>query len=201
MNVSPIVFILLLLIAYALPWVNAPTIAGFTNGAYDLAEWTSIVPSVRADSLLLTPLLLRIPLACIALYLVLSDTRRSTLWLRIVGLMLLVMALLPPLEYFTSASGDANYQQLFLLALATLVLGAIAAFLTTALDTRTALRISLAPLVVAAISATMGLARALPVMQSFNVNAQVGVGIGLFVLVSAVCALWTFRWHASHRMK
>ena len=56
----------LLLIAYALPWMMTPTIAGLTNGAYDLAEWTSIHPAVRADPLLLTPLLLRLPLVGIA---------------------------------------------------------------------------------------------------------------------------------------
>lgn len=201
MRTSPFAFVLLLLVAYSLPWVSAPTIAGFTNGAYDLAEWASIVPSVRADSLLLTPLLLRIPLACIAVYLVLSDTRRSTLWLRIVGLDLLVIALLPPLEYFTSASGDANYQQSFFLALATLILGAVSASLTIALNPRAIARLSVAPLAAAAISGSMGLMRALPTIQAFKVDVQMGIGIGLFVLVSVICALWTFGWRATRPLK
>lgn len=190
---TPIVFVLSLLITYTLPWVSTPAITGFTNGAYDLAEWMSIVPSIRSDSLLLTPLLLRIPLVCIAVYLVLSDTRRSTVWLRLAGLVLIVIALLPPLEYFTSASGDGNYQQSFFLALMALILGAGAAFATNNLSPRTIARLAVVPLAIAVMSGTFGVVRALPLVQSFGIGAQVGIGVALFGVVSVIAALWALR--------
>jgi hypothetical protein len=190
-KVSPIIYLALLLLGYALPWVMTPTVAGFTNSAYDLAEWVSIMPLARAESLLLTPLLLRIPLVCIAIVIAFSDESRSTLWLRLLGLFILAIALLPPLEYFTIATGDANYQQSFLLSVAVLIVGGIAAVLVEKLNTRIVIILRVVVLLAALFTGGAGLANALPLLRSFGLDAQVGIGALGFTLVCITGIAWT----------
>jgi hypothetical protein len=190
----PYLFAALLLIAYALPWAHTPTVGGFTNSAFDLAEWVSIHPSVRAESFLWTPFLLRLPLACIALYIAFCDSRRQTTWLRATAVILLAVALLPPLEYFTIASGDSNYAQMFWLALGTLVIAAIAMSFAWLRNVRIPTVVALIPLLIALVAGIAGLTRALPLIQGFAINAQIGAGAVAFAAIVAIYSVVTFAW-------
>ena len=113
--------IALMLVFYAFPWVVNPA-ASLSPNAYDLAEWTSLHPAVRAETpMLLTSLLLRLPLACLAL-LIAFRARRN--WFSVIVVLLIGLALLPPLE-FIKTLGDPNYDQQAALAAITLIGGAI----------------------------------------------------------------------------
>ncbi len=181
--------ILLLIIAYAaLPWMTHSSVA-LTVNAYDLAEWVSIDPAVRADSLLLTPLLLRLPLVCIAWYIALSG--RS--WLRIGAIGLLAAALLPPLEFLGSASNDPNYRQQFALALLTLMTGLV---LFTSTPPRHRAALSAVILSIGLASGVLGLARALPLLSSFDMHVMPGAGAIAFSLISLAVILIGLHRHA-----
>jgi hypothetical protein len=111
-----------MLLAYTLPWVSGGS-TSLSFGAYDLAEWTSLHPSVRGTSpLMLPPLALRLPLVCIGLLIAFSPLPRAP---RALALLVIVGALLPAAEFFTSARDDVNYQQQFGLALVALAGGAV----------------------------------------------------------------------------
>ncbi|MFN8529394.1 MAG: hypothetical protein U0670_12340 [Anaerolineae bacterium] len=58
-------FLSLGLIGYFSAWVVNPGVA-LTLHAFDLAEWASLHPVVRAEPMLITTLLLRLPLLCFA---------------------------------------------------------------------------------------------------------------------------------------
>jgi hypothetical protein len=179
-----IVLLVGLLIAYSLAWSNVETVGGLTNHATDLAEWVSIHPAVRGESLMLTPLLLRLPLALLACWWGITQARRGA-WLPamvIVGL--LAVALMPPFEFFTGARGDPNYQQQFGLAIMALVGGVVAGLFGAArLPVRVSVGMGAAVLVLAGISAVWGTARALDLYTSLGVEAAWGVGAILFPIV------------------
>lgn len=179
-----LVSLALLVVAYALPWMTIPTISGLTVSAYDLAEWASIHPAVRVDPLLLTPLLLRLPLVCLAIWVACQPLAR---WLRVVFVGLLAAASLPPLEFFTIARSDANYQQQFLLALVALVGGG-------AMIGICSLRQRVPPMLVNAVAAIalgggaaaalVGMLRAHTLFRDFALDVQTGIGSIVFVAVA-----------------
>jgi hypothetical protein len=187
----PLIYVSLLLVAYALPWMSVPTVSGLTVSAYDLAEWASIHPAVRTDMLLLTPLLLRLPLVCLAIWFATQPIGR---WLRLLIIILLALASLPPLEFFTIARSDANYQQQFVLALMAFVGGAIVLAITT-LRKRYLQRIppitikllAAAVLLIGVVTAVGGMLRAHMLFQELALDAQIGIGsivfIGVVVLI------------------
>ena len=185
---TPVIAVLLIAVYALLPWM-AHSSAALTVNAYDLAEWTSIHPAVRADSLLLTPLLLRLPLVCIAWYLALSG--RS--WLHIGLIALLAAALLPPLEFLGGASGDPNYRQQFVLALLALVIGL---FLIAFTPQRSRPTLSAVALSIGLASGVWGLARALPLLSSFHMHVAPGAGALAFGLISIAVIVVGLRRHA-----
>ncbi len=111
-------FVLTLLAGY-LPWVWHPA-AALTYHLRDWAEWISLYPGVREGTppMLVTFWLRAVPAAC-AVGLALSA---SWGWIPAV---LVVLTMLPPLEFFRNAGADPNFGQQFNLALATL--GAVGA--------------------------------------------------------------------------
>lgn len=116
--ITILLVILVLLIAYVSPWVLAEG-ASLSLNAYDLAEWSSLHPAARsAQPALLPSLLLRLPLVCttIALACVAAGSPRTWRTLGLLGALVAVIALLPPLEFLRVGTGDANYQQLLALA-------------------------------------------------------------------------------------
>lgn len=116
----PLLFLCLGLIAYMLPWVTAPS-ASLTLGAYDLAEWVSLHPGARSTTPTLLPaLLLRLALVCLLLIAAYSSLPRT---LKGIIVVIGAVALLPPLEFFTSDLADSNYRQQLALAVFTLIAG------------------------------------------------------------------------------
>jgi hypothetical protein len=176
-----------LLIAYSLPWLNGPG-AGLTFNAYDLAEWISLYPAARAESPpLLTPLLLRLPLALISLIAVAGLQR---IWLQAVVIAGVALALLPPLDFFTAGSADPNYRQQFLLALVA-ILGSVGVAL---LLRRVSRRVIYAAVGVVGVGAVLtGLLRARGTVALSGVETALGPGgllmAALFVLLAAYAVL------------
>jgi len=115
--------ITLALIGYILPWITTQT-APLTLGAYDLAEWVSLHPSQPYTTpVLIVPLLLRLNLVIIVLIIALSAHTDKLRIFTIFAIVPLSLAQLPPLEFLTIATNNINYQQQFVLATISLVLG------------------------------------------------------------------------------
>lgn len=106
----------LMVAAVCLPWLTSGSAAGLTFNLYDLAEWSSLHPLVRAESpALLTTLLLRLVFVAASLITATFPGRFSLL-----AALCLAATLLPPFDFFGANMSDPNYQQqfaLFLLAL------------------------------------------------------------------------------------
>lgn len=189
------VLIILGLLCYVLPQVDTPALA-WRMGGYDLAEWVSIHPAVRADAGMTGALLLRLPLVVFTLLTAwLAALQRG--WRRVLlslFALLFVTAQLPPFEFFTSATNDNNYRQQFFLALFSLLASAA---LFTPLPFR--LRQGLVVLggLVGAGALVAGVAQAQGYLQSFQIPASISVygllGAGIFLL----CAAGTLFAHRS----
>ena len=65
------------LVGYWSPWLTHPAAALRLNG-YELSEWITFLPGVRSGDLPLSRLLFLLPLACLALLLVLVATRLTS---------------------------------------------------------------------------------------------------------------------------
>src|SRR5262245_36944556 len=104
------VLFLLALVFYMLPWVLTPD-ASLNMGGYDLAEWASLHPAVRASSPpLLLSFALRLPLALLALVVAFSGEQAGKTWVRAAFVCLLAVALLPSPEFLTQYRDDPNYR-------------------------------------------------------------------------------------------
>lgn len=159
----------LMLSLYLLPWVVNPS-ASLTPNGYDLAEWASVHPAVQVQTpMLLTSLLLRLPLACLAL-LVAFGARRGVLPALIV--LIAAAELLPPPE-FILATGDPNYRQKAALALLTLVGGALG---WGEILPRYRRWIAAGIALVGALASVLGLAQGYSLMRSLELPTQIGAG-------------------------
>jgi hypothetical protein len=158
--------------AYSLPWL-ANHSTGLSFGAYDLAEWASLHPTVRAGNpTLLASFLLRLPLACLGL-LGFIGIFRANLWLRLSLLMLIGIALLPPLEFFTQYRDDPNYRQQFFLAVSTVLFG----ILSMSLVRRGYIRpLVITFVLIGAISSLWGLLQGYSLMTAFNLPTRISFG-------------------------
>jgi hypothetical protein len=102
----------LALIGYSLSWI-VTTNVGLQANAYDLAEWMTLHPTVRATSTFLLPaLLLRLALPIIGLLLVrfARRTQKHTVVLAVVAIVI-GFALIPPVDFFRGQFRDPNYLQ------------------------------------------------------------------------------------------
>src|SRR5690606_39317288 len=93
-------------VCYLLPWTDHST-AGFTMNGFDLAEWSSLHPAVRASSPpMLASFLLRMPQVAVAIGLALvASALRDPRW-RAVGwaaALLVAVRFIPPAEFVQSA--------------------------------------------------------------------------------------------------
>ncbi len=187
--------IFIALIAYHLPWQGHPS-AAFTLNAYDLAEYASIHPAARYSTFpLLAPLMLRLPLAALALILILQG-RPALSWetaLHWALALIIIMRLLPPPEFFTSARDDPNYRQQFALSAGTLISAALLLALTR--DRPTARRAALIAICAAGAAAGLigwGLASSPPLAAPVQ-NLGIGPGVPLTVLSVGAFALPLIR--------
>lgn len=167
--------------------------AGFTMNAFDLAEWSSLHPSVRSDSPpMLTSFLLRVPLVILAVTLALAansiqDTRWR--WLIRVLALALMLRLIPPTDFLSSASADPNYRQMALLTVLGIVLVGVTVFIPASWQRW----ILLAGLTLGVIAGWMGLSRALVLLRDFQIDYQIGSGLivlSLFGAVAVAASLW-----------
>jgi len=178
--------LVLAVIGYLLPWVITPA-QSLSMGADDLAEWTSLHPVVRQTlPFLWTTLALRAPLAILGI--LLGAYISSTLYHKLLGLLIILImaiALLPPLEFFTVYRGDPNYQQQFFLALSTLLIGLlITLWRNKSLHRLLTVLLSLT----GCLSAAIGLYQGYMLMQGFNLPTSVGYG-GLLTIISLGVAI------------
>lgn len=115
-DLATLAIIILLVVSYCLPWISIPS-AALGVGAYDLAEWLTLMPRIyTGDPFLLPALLMRLVLACIGLTAGVVSHRTNdirykfVLWLVIIGIM---VTLLPPVSLFRGNWGNPNYLQQF----------------------------------------------------------------------------------------
>jgi len=183
--------LLVALLAYAAPWLINSSVSISPN-AYDLADWASLHPASRMTTIpLLTSLFLRLPLVCVALLIALRAIHSvKTRWIALLCVLLIAAALLPPLEFFTSASSDTNYQQQAILSIVTILGGTIAA---------SGIARSVYPLLVficafVGIAACIGgLVQGYNLMTQFDIPARVGVGGLALSAIFLAIALIQFR--------
>jgi hypothetical protein len=181
--------ILVALVGYSLPWLVNPG-ASLTFGGYDLAEWASLHPEVRATPILITSLLLRIQLALVALLVAFNipyPSRTLGTGVGLVFVISIIVGLLPPLEYFSVSSGDGNYQQQFGIAIITFVLVLIA---ISGLLTQHRKLVTLIIALAGIITGGIGLTQGYTLMQQFLLPVHIGPGglllmgvYGVFILV------------------
>ncbi len=190
-----LVFILLALTGYLLPWIVAPA-SSMSLNAFDLAEWTSLHPLQRSSTIpLLAALQLRLHLLILAA--IFTWVSKDILPGAIVAAVVLLAAAaqLPPPEFVGQLS-DGNFRQQFALACAS----AILPLLMWRLDhARLKLRLTMS-------LAALGIAIALAGQKQADTLYRLaleegGPGLGMFIAAGAYAGiiLVTFR-HSGSRV-
>lgn len=165
------------IIAYVLlPWILTKPVS-LSFGAYDLAEWASLHPEVRAMSLLFTSLSLRLLPALLIVFIALHIWPGKRIALAII-ILVGGLALLPPLEYFSFARGDGNYQQQFAIAIITLLTGGIC--LSPLLTGKQRKRLQLICALLLLVFSIIGFVQGYNLLQAFGLEPQIGSGFILF---------------------
>lgn len=181
----------LALACYFAPWYTHTT-AAFTLNAFDLAEWTSLHPAVRADSpALLTSFLLRMPQLALIVALALhangfGDARAR--WLLRAVALVIALRFLPPREFFGAATDDPNFRQMMLLTVLSAG-GIAAAVLVGRLPQRWQAWGLTAVLALGVGAGWWGLSRAHPLLDSFEIAVGIGVGAPGFTVFAALVTL------------
>ena len=172
-------------IGYFVPWVITP-MNSLSLGAYDLAEWTSLHPIVRQTlPYLWTTFALRIPLAVLGILFVAYINQQSQkVIVALVCLGFVVIALFPPLEFFTAYRDDPNYIQQFTLALVTAGVGILTLMMQRG---KHAYAILALLSLLGAVASVAGLYQAFELIKGFSLPVTVGLGalltsLGLLVL-------------------
>lgn len=172
------VFVAMALAAYCAPWLASSGASLSLNG-YDLAEWSSLVPGVRYGAQpMVIPGLLRAQLIFTAAIVALVPARReSWLWWACgAGALALVIALLPPFEYFLEESWrtDVNYGQQVTFAL----LGLFNAVVCWVMPRGKPRRITLIVIASAGIiTAIAGVSQAVGLAAGYDIPATIGMGM------------------------
>jgi hypothetical protein len=183
----------LVIVGYSLPWLSGSG-AALSFHAYDLAEWTALMPASSAETPpLLTPFLLRLPLLCLgAISAVFSLDRRGWARAALVGIWLaLAGANLPPFE-FPAHPNNLNYRQQAALAGLTLAAGLAVMLLSAARAVR-AVWLGAVMAAAGAAAALVGLARGHALLSDYGLAIRGGVG-GIICAAGFIwCALICIR--------
>lgn len=184
------IFVVLALAAYCAPWL-ASTGASLSLNGYDLAEWSSLIPGVRYGAQpMLIPGLLRAPLLLAAGMVALLPTRRGSpfWWLCGAAGLALVIALLPPFEYFLQESwrGDVNYGQQVTFALLALIDAAICWLMPRG---RPQWIIFSVFAVAGIITSLAGASQAVALAANYSIPASMGMGVAGYATASAGAAM------------
>lgn len=169
----------LAILAYILPWVLNKS-SGLTVGAYDLAAWANLHPSSRPY--FIAGWLLRAQLVLITGILAFnyskSERFQALWWFSLSLALLLLVAQLPPFEFFMHLPNDANQRQQALLAGMAFVL-AILGFTGLVGQYQVYVQIGLAS--VGIISSWLGFSQGQALMQTYGLPAYTGLGIALML--------------------
>lgn len=179
---------LLGVIAYHMVW-QTHKVAAFNSNAFDLAEWVSLHPTVRAESpALFTPLLLRLPLILLAGIMaaassVLQAEKAKWLWRGVA--LLVVLRLNPPTDFYPWGGGSPNDQQLGRLTALGLVV--VLVLIIGGRWLRFFWRpTALVLLIASLITALEGYNRAQKVLDSIQIETGIGGGLVLHVVFLVV---------------
>ena len=181
----------LALISYSAPWLINEG-ASLTPNAYDLAEWASLNPATHVNSPPFLPsFLLRLPPVCLALILAFRYKANQAFgWTSAAFVLLTAFALLPPLEFFTQATGDTNYRQQFVLSAMTLI-GGLVGLSSIVKRSRPLITLVLAFIGVAV--CILGLVHGYSLMRQFNLADQLGAGGVALTMIFIVIGIAQFR--------
>lgn len=186
----PLTALALALTCYYLPWYDHVT-AAFTLHAYDLAEWASLHPAVRAETpALWTSFLLRLPQVTLVWAAALLANGGRDPRLRTVvraAALLVTLRFVPPREFLGAAFADPNYRQMALLTAAGLA-GILLAMLARRLPERWQLLAAGSLVLIGVLAGWWGLARVQPLLDNFQIEAQVGIGVVGYALLSLMGA-------------
>lgn len=201
-----ILALIVALAAYYIPWTDHPT-AGFTMNGFDLAEWASLHPAVRASAPpMLASFWLRAPQVALAIGLALAASMLADPRWRTVGwaaALLIALRFIPPVEFILSARGDPNYRQMALLT-AIGVIGVGAAPIFSRRSGRWLAAGAALLLIGGAVAGWIGLSRAGVLLDNFAIAATVGSGPVLYTLAAGVAGLlaaWGLRARRSQGTK
>lgn len=180
-------FLLFFFVYVFLPWVSTPNSAGLTLGGYDLAEWASLHPEVRAENpALLTSFTLRLqPVLAVWIFTMFASMlsiRQSGWWLIAFIAFVSSVALLPPLEFFTQewARNDNNYQQQAFLTIIAMLGGVIG---LSGVIWRWLLRIQFILITIAIIGIGTGLYNISSLLREFHIATSIGPGPWISIIL------------------
>jgi hypothetical protein len=175
---------LLAVAAYHMAW-QTHKVAAFNSNAFDLAEWVSLHPTVRAESpTLFTSLLLRLPLIILPLVMVLATnalTSEKARWIWRGVAFLVVLRLNPPIDFYPWGDGSPNDQQLGYLTAAGL--GTVLVFIIVGKWLKFLWQPAATILLIASLIVSIeGYNRAQKVLDSIQIETGLGGGLVLYVL-------------------
>jgi hypothetical protein len=180
--VRRIPWLFIALIAYYLPWVFHKT-AALTAQAYDLAELVSLAPEVRnGNPPLLAPFLLRFVLVGLAVLFALQAAKISgwVHWLYVAMAWMLVITLLPPLEFFRGSFDDPNYRQQFALSVGALI-GVVGTAVLFHRKVRWLQKLTVPIVLSIVIAAVVGEVLAWNVIASLGIHEVLGGGVVILI--------------------
>jgi len=189
MRYSPLILLVLSLIAYVVPW-SSSSINSLNLGAYDLAEWSNRLSTAS--------LLLRLQLTLITLLFAIAyrPTHWMQRWLWVGIILILTVAQLPPLDFITRLD-DSNQRQQFILATMTLLGCGIGPWLAN----RLAKILLVVPLAFTGIvTSIIGVQQAITLMQQFQSETTWNIGVPLLVIAYLLWGLWSFFWGKTNRI-
>ncbi len=180
----------LALFGYSLPWLVSFG-AGLQPNAYDLAEWLTLIPSVRsATPLLLPALLLRAPLVFIGIALALHWRSVPSASMRLVYAIILVLlffSFVPPTGFFLGEFSDPNYQQQFALWLV-YIAGVVAVSVVRSTWLHNHVTVSIA-LAVSLAMGLWGIIWSYQLLARYEVALTPGIGIVIYGFALGCCVL------------
>lgn len=174
----------LAIVAYIIPWITHPS-ASFSMGAYDLAEWASLVPSLG------TTWMLRLQLVFVTWLIALYNRNNwfsLSWWILTIILATVVLAQLPPIDFFLSAQTDKNYQIQFALAIISTV-GILLSLIPQIKRYRYLLTVTVG--IAGIITSMIGVNQAIQQLERFNIIVELGFGSSLLILCYLSIIIYT----------
>ena len=191
------VLISVALMMFIAPWVYNAELS-LTFGAYDLAEWASLHPlSNQTTPVMLVSLLLRLQLVLVTWLVALFAPKLRFSWQWwgwFIGVGILLIAQLPPLEYLVNGTGNDNQLQQLILLIVSGV-GFLFGIMGWLQRVRTGLIVLIS--IIGIVSAGWGLFTAVEYMQDYRLDTAVSVG-GIGMILVYMGMLGWVMWQGNH---